>query len=181
MTIQNYLTQVCQHCGLDESEVIISVEESPEKIVIQLDVPKEDVGLFIGHRAETLAALQRMVRIVFREEYEERVVRLNINDYRQERVGQLEEKARRIAQRVIETGESYMFPYLSSYERFVVHSLVSSPEFSDSLESVSEGDGNDRRLVLRLKDGVEPTHKESASDEADVELFEDDTQVDERE
>lgn len=150
MTIQSYLTQVCQHSGLNESEVIITVDESPEKIVIQLDVPKEDVGLFIGHRAETLAALQRMVRIVFREEFSERVVRLNINDYRQERVGQLEEKTREIAQQVLESGEAYELPYLSSYERFVVHNLISSAEF-EGLESISQGEGDDRRLVIQVK------------------------------
>jgi len=150
MTIQTYLAQICQHCGLDEADVTITVEEAPDKVIVQLDVPKEDVGLFIGHRAETLAALQRMIRIVFREEFAERVVRLNINDYRQERVGQLEEKTREIAQQVLETGEAYTLPYLSSYERFVVHSLISSPEF-EGLESVSEGEGQDRRLIIQVK------------------------------
>lgn len=152
MTIQTYLTQVCQHCGLREEDVTVTVDQDDTKVVVQLDVPKEDVGLFIGHRAETLASLQRMIRIVFREEFAEKVVRLNINDYRKERVEHLEEKVREIAQEVLDSGNEYVFPYLSSYERFVIHSLISSDEFPE-LESVSEGEDKERRLVIRLING----------------------------
>lgn len=152
MTIQTYFTQVCQHCGLREEDVTVSVEQDETKVVVQLDVPKEDVGLFIGHRAETLASLQRMIRIIFREEFAEKVVRLNINDYRKERVESLEDKTREIANEVVSSGREYVFPYLSSYERFVVHSLISSDEFP-TLESVSEGEGKERRLVIRVIDG----------------------------
>jgi predicted RNA-binding protein Jag len=164
MTIQTYLTQVCQHCGLREEDVTVSVEQDETKVVVQLDVPKEDVGLFIGHRAETLASLQRMIRIIFREEFAEKVVRLNINDYRKERVESLEDKTREIANEVVRSGREYVFPYLSSYERFVVHSLISSDEFP-TLESVSEGEGKERRLVIRVIDGES---SEASQDDAAV-------------
>jgi predicted RNA-binding protein Jag len=164
MTIQTYLTQVCQHCGLREEDVTVSVEQDDTKVVVQLDVPKEDVGLFIGHRAETLASLQRMIRIIFREEFAEKVVRLNINDYRKERVESLEDKTREIANEVVRSGREYVFPYLSSYERFVVHSLISSDEFP-TLESVSEGEGKERRLVIRVIDGES---SEASQDDAAV-------------
>lgn len=149
MTVQTYLTQICQHCGLREEDVTVSVEQDDTKVVIQLDVPKDDVGLFIGHRAETLASLQRLVRIVFRDEFAEKVVRLNINDYRKERVQSLEDRTREIAAEVISSGKEYVFPYLSSYERFVIHSLISSDEFP-TLESVSEGEEKERRLVIKI-------------------------------
>jgi predicted RNA-binding protein Jag len=167
MTIQTYLTQVCQHCGLREEEVSIAVDQDENKVVIQLDVPKEDVGLFIGHRAETLASLQRMIRIIFREEFAEKVVRLNINDYRKERVENLEDKTREIANEVLNSGKEYVFPYLSSYERFVVHSLISSDEFP-TLESVSQGSGKERRLVVRnikINDSLSSSDHNSTSQE----------------
>lgn len=179
MTIQSYLTQVCQHCGLNEGDVNVVVEQDEKKVVVQLDVPKEDVGLFIGHRAETLAALQRMIRIVFREEFSEKVVRLNINDYRKERVEHLEEKVREIAREVIESGNEYVFPYLSSYERFVIHSLISSDEFPE-LESISEGEDKERRLVIRMASGGEDhvlASVESSVEDVDTADF-DNSQVD---
>lgn len=155
MDITTYLSHITQHCGLDEESVKISIEETDENVSIQLDVPADDVGLFIGNRGETLAALQRMLRIVFNDQYGEKHIVLNINDYRQERQKQLEERATEAAHYVLDSGRSYTFPFLSSYERFLVHSVLSAQEEFSSLETISEGEGRDRRLVVRLKAAVQ--------------------------
>jgi spoIIIJ-associated protein len=151
MDITTYLSHITQHCGLDEEMVKIVVEESEENISVQLDVPTDDVGLFIGNRGETLAALQRMIRIVFHEQYPDKHIVLNINDYRQERQKQLEDRALEAAQYVLDSGRSYTFPFLSSYERFLVHSVISQNEQFSGLETISEGEGRDRRLVVLPK------------------------------
>lgn len=151
MTVDSYLNQLCQHLGLSESDFSIEVESGDELVTIQLSIPDEDVGLFIGHRGETLASLQRLTRIVFREEFADKIVRLNVNDYRQERNEQLEDRLSSIVVRIRETGEEYRFPFLSSYERFVIHSLITNKEEYQDLESLSEGEGESRRLIIRLK------------------------------
>lgn len=151
MDITTYLSHIAQHCGLEEESIAIAIDETDENVAIQLDVPAEDVGLFIGNRGETLAALQRMLRIVFNEQYGEKHLVLNINDYRQERQKQLEERAIEAARYVLESGRMYTFPFLSSYERFLVHSVLSAQEEFAGLETFSEGEGRDRRLVVRIK------------------------------
>ncbi len=150
MTIDTYLHAICQHCGLDENEVSVETkEENDDKIAVQLTIPDDDVGLFIGHRGETLAALQRMVRIVFQKEFADRRLTLNINTYRQDRLEQLQTKAREVAGMVLESGREYRFPFLSSYERYIIHSAISSDPELAQVESFSEGEGQDRRLVVR--------------------------------
>ena len=151
MDIQTYLTRVCQHTGLDETDVEISIEEDEKNVTVHVQVPQTDVGLFIGNRGETLASLQRMVRIVFHEDFADKHVMLNINDYREERQRQLEERAKDAAQHVLDSGRSYRFPYLSSYERFIVHSALSEDSEFDELESFSEGEGRERRLIIQPK------------------------------
>lgn len=151
MDIQTYLVHITQHCGLDEESSQVTVDETDDTVAIQLDVPADDVGLFIGNRGETLAALQRMIRIVFHEQFPEKHIVLNINDYRQERQKQLEERALEAAQYVVDSGRSYRFPFLSSYERFLVHSVISQHEQFSDLETFSEGEGRDRRLVVKVK------------------------------
>jgi spoIIIJ-associated protein len=151
MTIQAYLENFFQHLGFDEGTVAITVSEAEEKVDIQIDVPEEEVGMVIGHRGETLAALQRMARLVFRDEYAEKHIVLNLNDYRQERIQQLQEKVRAIGAEVLETGKTYVFPYLSSYERFIVHSELNANADLQGLESISEGEGKDRRLTIQPK------------------------------
>lgn len=151
MTVDSYLNQLCQHLGLSEADFSITVTDEAELVTIQLDIPDDDVGLFIGHRGETLASLQRLTRIVFREEFADKIVRLNVNDYRQERNEQLEERLINIVARIRESGDDYRFPFLSSYERFVIHSLITNNEAYQDLESLSEGEGEDRRLIIKLK------------------------------
>lgn len=153
MDIQTYLSNICQHCGLEESEVTLTIDDSNgEDILIQLDVPEDNIGLFIGNRGETLAALQRLTRIVFHDQFPDKRIALNINDYREERKRQLEEKAEEVGHSVLESGRPYRFPFLSSYERFIVHSIISGNEAFSELESVSLGEGKQRRLVVQFKD-----------------------------
>lgn len=155
MNIVDFTSQLCEHCGLLPDQIKISQEKVDGRILIQLDIPEEESGLFIGRRGETLASLQRIVRIVFYEEAGEDVrIELNINDYREKRIVKLEEMVREAAQRVLETGNPYTFQiHLPSHERFMIHTTVSeNPEFAE-LESVSTGRGKDRKLTIQPKQG----------------------------
>ncbi len=155
MTIQTYLTNMCQHCGLDAESVKLELEEQDERITVTIDVPEEESGLLIGFHGETLSAMQRLTRVVFQEELGEKRLVININNYREQREEKVQELARRAAYKVLETGRPYTFSYLPANERFIVHTTLSEePEF-ETLESVSEGEGRDRMLSIRLK----PAHE----------------------
>ncbi|HEX7017917.1 MAG TPA: R3H domain-containing nucleic acid-binding protein [Patescibacteria group bacterium] len=151
MTVHDYVMRLTQHCGLLEDQVSLEVDEGDEVVTISLHVPEEDVGVFIGHRGETLASIQRLVRLVFQEEYGDRKLAIDVNSYRQERQQYLEDWAHRIVEEVVGGAGEYRFPYLSSYERFIVHSAISNSDQADQVESFSEGEDRQRRLVVRLK------------------------------
>lgn len=148
MTIEEYLSRLLAHTGVEKYEVVVT--ENEDRVEAQINVDESDVGILIGYHGETLAALQRMVRLVFKDEISTRFM-LNINDYKERREEKLREMTLNIAQKVLEVGEDYVFPYLPANERFFIHSELSThPEF-EALESVSEGEGLNRRLVIRLK------------------------------
>lgn len=151
MTIQHYLTSLCKHSGIDEEQVTISVQDEDDRVIVHIELPVDDSGLFIGFHGETLDSLQRMIRVIFHEEYAEKKLILNVNDYREQRQDKIKDMVINVAQRVVETGNPYTFSYLSPYERFTVHTTLSEmPEFA-TLESVSEGEGNRRVLTIRVK------------------------------
>lgn len=152
MTIQTFLTQLCEHCGLETDQIEVSVVEENGQVVIQLTLPESESGLFIGYRGETLSSIQRLLRLVFQEELQDKKCVLNINDYREQRSEKLQQLTESVAQRVLESGQSYTFnSHFPSYERFLIHSIISSnPDFSE-LESVSEGEGKLRALTIRKK------------------------------
>jgi spoIIIJ-associated protein len=152
MKIQEFLTQLCEHCGVDVSTTTITVEEDDEYIRVHLELTADDSGLFIGYHGETLEAIQRMLRLVFQRAPEDKRIILNINQYREQREEKLTEMAIQAARQVLETGEEYAFDTtLGSHERFVIHSALSALEEFEGLESVSEGVGRDRRLHIRKK------------------------------
>jgi len=161
MTIQEYLTKLCDYCGADSENIGINVDEkqtedgSPGRVEISLDIPEDEVSLFIGSRGETLESIEQMVKIIFHEEYPEQRIILDINGYKKAKEDRLKEKAVQMAVEVLETGRSYVFPYLNSYERFMVHSAISEDEELGDIETFSEDEENTRVLVIQLKEGCE--------------------------
>lgn len=148
MTITTYLERLLAHAGIEDA--VITMEETPEVVTVQIDVPETEVGVVIGYHGETLSAIQRMARLVFRTQ-EERKIILNVNDYRDRRNEKIVDMVKSAAQKVLDSGESYTFGYLPSNERFVVHSTITTDPAFSTLESVSEGEGAERRLTIRPK------------------------------
>lgn len=152
MTIESFLTQLCEHCGVDGEVIKISVNQEKEYLHVQLDLPEEETGRFIGFHGETLESLQRILRVVFQEDYPDHRISLNINSYREERSERLIEIVNSVAERVLETGETYTFQsFMPAHERYIVHSSLSEVKDGDKLESISEGEGKNRRLSIRVK------------------------------
>lgn len=151
MDIQTYLTNLCQHAGLDATELEVVVDDQGDTIQATIKVPQEESGLLIGFHGDTLAALQRLTRVVFQQELGEKRLVVNVNEYREQRTERLQQMAHKAAQQVLETGRPYHFNYLPAHERFVIHSTISeNPDYRE-LVSQSEGEGRDRVLVIRPK------------------------------
>ena len=109
MKIEEYLINICKHLGLTDEQFKIELEETDESISAKIVLPEEESGLFIGYHGETLQAIQRMIRISFYDELGEKRFKLNVNDYREQQRDQLKERIISIAQRVLDTSESYTF------------------------------------------------------------------------
>ena len=61
-------------------------------------------------------------------------------------VGNLKKLAKEKADLVLDTGETYTFPFLPGYERYVVHNYLKD---FDGIETKSAGEGEDRRLEIK--------------------------------
>lgn len=151
MKIKNYLTNLVQHLGLSEDQFEINIEETESEINVHLSVPEEETGLFIGYKAEVINSIQRILRLIFSREKEDKRISLNINNYREDRLAQIKEKLQGICERLDSEEDEYVFPYISSFERYNIHSLISEDEEFTMFESFSEGEGQARRLIIRKK------------------------------
>lgn len=155
MTIKTFLSQLCEHCGLAQEDIKIEEINKENEIVLNLSVPEEDSGIFIGHHGEGIDSIQRLLRIIFQSEEEKEMdkkITLNINQYRDKRVDRLKDLTYTLGNKVLQTGRPYTFDtYLPAHERYVVHSTLSQEEGFSDLESVSSGEGRNRKLTIQLK------------------------------
>lgn len=153
MTIDTFLMQLCEHCGIAPDQIEVTINEVDDRLEIQLNVPEEESGRFIGYHGDALQAMQRVLRLAFEQQYPEKKIILNVNDYRERRLAQLEEKVRSIAEQVLADGRSYTFSnFIPSHERYAIHTALATVPDGEKLESYSQGDGMARRLTIALRE-----------------------------
>jgi spoIIIJ-associated protein len=130
-----------------ETEVEVKMIEDQEEEKIMVRFLTDDPGPMIGFKGKHLAAIQTVLGLMVNNKKEEWTrVLVDVNDYRDEQKVRLEEKARNLAQECLETGRVIGLERMSSYERRIVHMAVADIE---GVETVSEGEGEMRRLLLR--------------------------------
>jgi spoIIIJ-associated protein len=133
-----------------EAHVSLEIDESQ---VVHVQIDGEDLGALIGRHGETLVSLQSVLSLMVnreaRAEGEHYKVLVNVGNYRERQEESLQAMARRSAERVRFTRKPLTLPFMSAYDRRIVHmALQQEPDVMG--ESV--GEGRERRLVVRLRD-----------------------------
>jgi spoIIIJ-associated protein len=140
MDIQAYVTAVTTRVpgqkGEPEDTITLHVEGADE----------EAMGLLIGRRGETLRSLQFLLNLlVSRRVQKWPQIVVDVGNYRQRRQESLEGLARRMAERVAQTGRSLMLEPMGAYERRIVHlALRDDP----TVYTESAGEGENRKVVI---------------------------------
>ena len=125
----------------------ISVAENEETIKVGIET--EQSGALIGYHGEGLISLQLILNILVHKKtgsWQKDVV--NVGDYREKREEYLKNLAQNAVLRVRESQRPFILNDLSSFERRIIHMVISEEK---DVESVSEGEGRDRKLVIRLR------------------------------
>ncbi len=117
--------------------------------VIELSVPSTHLnGFLIGQQGTTLKALQSVIAGALRnKDAEIQRVSVDIANYRRNRAERLMEQAREWCQHVIDSGEVMPLQPMAPADRRVVHQVIGE---YPSLASESEGEGRERRVVIKL-------------------------------
>lgn len=130
--------------------VSATIEVSQEDDVFFVDIASEDSALLIGKHGINLESLQfaLAVRIKSLTQEDDFEVYVDVNNWRRSREEKLKTIAMQIAEKVQETGVSQPIYNLRSSERRIIHmELTDHPQVA----TVSEGEGFDRHLVVKLK------------------------------
>ena len=122
---------------------------SSNPLTLNIQGINENLGLLIGRRGETLAALQLLVSLIVghRTKHRMRII-VDAENYRERREENLRSLALRVAQQVRNYRRSIALEAMPPHERRIVH-LALSDSKDISTESIGEGDA--RRVVISLK------------------------------
>jgi spoIIIJ-associated protein len=141
---KEFITGLLTHMGV---EAIAEVSETNE--VINIELKGQNMGLLIGHRGETLDALQYLTSLVINKDGQEykRVV-LDTENYRQKREETLRRLAKRLGYKVSKTRRKVTLEPMNPFERRIIHAALQNDNY---VRTYSEGDEPYRRVVITCK------------------------------
>ena len=139
------------------ADVIDKLNVPYERIECVADAPQplftirtKDSGALIGARGENLRALnvliKRMVERRFAGTEEPPRFVVDVNNYEQKRIGEIQQRARLLAERARTFQYDIEMSPMSPYERMIVHATFS--EIND-IETESRGEGRMRRVIIK--------------------------------
>ncbi len=137
-----YLDTILNNLGCENITVKAAIRNDSSAII---SLEGEGLGVIIGHRGETLDALQHLVSLAASNSGGYFKVTLNIGDYREKREQTLASLATRIADQVLSTKRNRALEPMSAYERRIIHTTVQEIE---GVSSASVGEGSSRRVVI---------------------------------
>lgn len=136
---------------LDIEAVVIEEGIDETTTCYRIDCKPDDARMLIGRNGQTLESLQFVVRQMIKSNaIDQGHFIVDVLDYRGRRRRSLEDSAKRGAVAVL-NGEQERFPLIpmSAYDRRLVHNYLQ--ENFPELESASEGEGEERHIVISFK------------------------------
>ena len=110
-----------------------------------IDLDGDDSGLLIGRRGQTLQALQFLVNLILRKQFEDVRVALDVERYRERRESSLRDMASKVAERVVQTSRSVTLEPMSPADRRIVHTTLTD---NPGVTTESTGVGDERKVTI---------------------------------
>lgn len=125
----------------------IRVEIVGDKVLLSIE--SEDGALLIGKKGATLDAIELITNLMVARQTKIgwRVI-VDTEDYRIRQEKKLVDAAHSAAEEVKQSGEEYRFEPMSSRDRRTIHSALQD---DPDVETISEGEGSQRQLIVRPK------------------------------
>ena len=136
-----YLKTVLEGLGCTDTVIKVALKDNAADFFLS----GEGLGVVIGHRGETLAALQYLVSLAANSAKGYYKITINIGDFRERREKALIGLAKRVSSQVLRTGRKRTLEPMNPYERRIIHTAVQEIK---GVTSNSIGEGNSRRVVI---------------------------------
>jgi len=114
-----------------------------------INIESEDSGILIGHRGETLDAIQYLLNLYMNKGRDGFIrITVDVERYKRKREATLKRLAEQMADKVVRLRRNFTLDPMNSYERRIVHSALQN---HPRVETYSVGEDPNRRVVVTLK------------------------------
>ncbi len=135
--------------NLMEIEAVVEATHGqPDEDVtpIVLDVQGPDLGLLIGRRGDTLAALQYIARLIIAKQLGHGIdLVVDVQGHKKRREEQLRRLARRMAEQAVERGRTMTLEPMPANERRIIHLELRDHQ---DVTTESVGEGSHRKVTV---------------------------------
>ena len=115
---------------------------------LAVDIEGDGMGILIGHRGETLNAIQYLTSLVVNKDSKEYIrVTVDTENYRAKREQTLKELAEKMASKARRTGRRVVLEPMNPFERRILHAALQGNAY---VTTRSEGEEPNRRVVIEL-------------------------------
>ena len=129
-------------------EVNLEVRRREENITIKIF--SDHNAVLIGKNGNTIQALQTIVRqIIFKEINTNISIILDVENYKEKKIKNIEYLAKKTAREVAKTKVEAKLDSMNSYERRIVHSILSDDKY---VYTVSIGEEPNRCVIIKPKE-----------------------------
>jgi len=149
-TLKELVEELLIKIGTEYSS--LEVEKRDEKTFL-VNIASEEASILIGHHGETIQSLQHLIKVLCYKKLagaEEYNVIVDIDGYRKKQEDSVINLAERKVDFVRKTRRAQSLPPMSGYFRRIIHLHLMEPAFDD-VETISEGEGESRHIIIKLK------------------------------
>lgn len=151
------------------SEVIAYLKETVSKILnlmnieanleirkqeknIEINIFSNNNSILIGKEGKTLDSIQNIIRqIVLKELGDKYKITVDVENYKEHRITNIERTARRVAREVAKTKLETKLDTMNSYERRIVHNTLSNNKY---VYTESVGEEPNRCVMIKPKEEI---------------------------
>lgn len=143
--IKNKLNELLNNMNLE-----VKFETNVRNEQINIKMYSDNNSILIGRNGQTLMAIQTILRqIVHNEIGIYPYILLDVENYKEKKISQLERNAKKIAHEVQKTKIDVSLDNMNSYERRIIHNALANFK---NISTSSEGEEPNRHIVIRYKE-----------------------------
>ena len=140
--VKEFLKEIVNNLGL---EVTFETKKVEDRVVIKMY--SNNNNILIGHNGNTIKALENLVRQKIQLETGMFfIISLDVENYKEKRISNIERLAKRIAKEVMATKTEAKLDSMNSYERRIVHAALAD---NPNITTESTGEEPNRCVVIK--------------------------------